>query len=126
MDAISFIAEQRICEAEKKGDFKNIPGHGKPLHLEDDSHIPPELRMAFKIMKNAGYVPPEVEDRKEIQTIVDLLDNTSDEQEKLRQMRKLDVVMKRVASRRGSALAFDEDDPYYQSIVDRISVAKRS
>lgn len=81
--------------------------------------------MAFKILKNAGYVPPEVEDRKEIQTIMDLLDKTGDEQEKLRQIRKLEVVMKRVATRRGSALAFDDDDPYYQSIVERITVAKK-
>lgn len=40
MDAISIIAEQRIREACERGAFDSLPGAGKPLELEDDSHIP--------------------------------------------------------------------------------------
>ena len=57
MDAISIIAEQRIREACERGAFDSLPGAGKPLELEDDSHIPEDLRMAYKLLKNAGYVP---------------------------------------------------------------------
>ena len=71
MDAISIIAEQRIREACERGAFDSLPGAGKPLELEDDSHIPEDLRMAYKLLKNAGYVPEEVLDRKEAQSIVD-------------------------------------------------------
>ena len=86
MDAISIIAEQRIREACERGDFDSLPGAGKPLELEDDSHIPEDLRMAYKLLKNAGYVPEEVLDRKEAQSIVDALEKCGDEQEKIRQM----------------------------------------
>ncbi|WP_415752763.1 DnaJ family domain-containing protein, partial [Paenibacillus forsythiae] len=54
---LSWLAEQRIEEAMRKGEFRNLPGHGKPLELEDMTGVPEELRMSFKIMKNAGLLP---------------------------------------------------------------------
>lgn len=65
-------AERRIQEAQKEGAFDHLPGEGRPLDLEDDSAVPQELRMAYKVLKNAGYLPPELADRKEINTILDL------------------------------------------------------
>ena len=41
------IVEERIRMAQKKGQFKNLAGSGKPLALEDDSHIAEELRLAY-------------------------------------------------------------------------------
>ena len=58
------IVEQRIREAQEKGEFDDLAGHGKPLALEDDRHIPEDLRLAYKILKNAGCLPPEVEEKK--------------------------------------------------------------
>jgi hypothetical protein len=58
---LEFIAEQRIAEAIAKGELDGLPGTGRPLDLEDDALIPEELRLAYRILKNAGYVPPEVE-----------------------------------------------------------------
>ena len=58
---LEFIAEQRIAEAIENGDFDNLPGAGKPLELDDDSLVPEELRLAYRILKNAGFVPPEIE-----------------------------------------------------------------
>lgn len=51
MEFIARIAEQRIRQAEEEGLFDNLPGKGKPLKLEDDSDVPEELRMTFKILK---------------------------------------------------------------------------
>lgn len=48
---IASLAERRIAEAREAGAFDNLPGYGKPLTLEDDSHIPPELRMSYRILK---------------------------------------------------------------------------
>ncbi len=70
---IQFIAEQRIAEAQAQGVFDNLPGTGRPLELEDMSHVPEELRMAYKILSNAGCLPPELEQRKELNRLVDLL-----------------------------------------------------
>jgi hypothetical protein len=54
------LVEQRIQSSIRCGDFDNLPGSGKPLELGDDSLIAPELRMAFRVLKNSGYVPAEV------------------------------------------------------------------
>ncbi|MBI3756430.1 MAG: DUF1992 domain-containing protein [Deltaproteobacteria bacterium] len=67
------IAEERIREAQQAGAFDNLPGKGKPLALEDLSNVPEDLRIAYHIMKNAQVLPPEVELRKEISTLQDLL-----------------------------------------------------
>ena len=58
-DAIALVAEEKIRDAERNGAFENLPGAGKPLRLEDDSHIAPELRMAYTILKNSGHLEPE-------------------------------------------------------------------
>jgi hypothetical protein len=58
---LDFIAEQRIAKAIENGDLDDLPGSGKPLELDDDSLVPEELRLAYRILKNAGFVPPEIE-----------------------------------------------------------------
>ena len=60
------IAEERIAEAIRRGDFDNLPGAGKPLEFDDDLLVPIEIRVANRILKNAGFVPPEVTERTEI------------------------------------------------------------
>ncbi|MBR5882597.1 MAG: DUF1992 domain-containing protein [Mailhella sp.] len=118
-------AERRIAQAQKEGAFEHLPGEGRPLDLEDDSSVPAELRMAFKVLKNAGYVPPEIADRKEIGTILDLLEHCEDGAEKVRQMQKLDVILMRMNSRRERSVALTEHDPYYENVVRRISLLKK-
>ena len=59
------MAEQKIAEAINKGELDNLPGAGSPLLLDDDSDVPLELRMAYRILKNSGFLPPELQDRKE-------------------------------------------------------------
>ncbi len=117
-------AERRIREAQKQGAFDHLPGEGKPLNLEDDSAVPEELRMAYKVLKNSGYLPPELAERKEINTILDLLEHCEEGAEKVRQMQKLDVILLRMKSRRRS-VAIDEHDPYYENVVRRVTVLKK-
>lgn len=59
--ALNELVEQRIREAMRKGELSGLPGEGKPLALDDDAMVPEELRVAHRILKNAGYAPPEVE-----------------------------------------------------------------
>lgn len=66
-------AERHILDAQNKGEFDNLPGHGEPLTLDDDSHVPPELRTGYRLLKNAGCLPPELEHRKEAAMLADLL-----------------------------------------------------
>ena len=46
-------AERHIAEAQAKGEFDNLVGSGEPLILDDDSHVPPELRAGYRLLKNA-------------------------------------------------------------------------
>jgi len=62
MFALEWIAERRIAEAVSQGAFDRLPGAGRPLELDDDALVPEELRIAHRILKNAGFVPREVEE----------------------------------------------------------------
>jgi len=66
MLALELLAEKKIEEAVSRGEFDHLPGAGRPLDLDDDPLIPEELRIAYRILKNAGFVPPEVEALNEI------------------------------------------------------------
>jgi len=57
---LDFLAEQRIAEAVSRGELDDLPGAGRPLDLDDDTLVPEELRVAHRILKNAGVAPPEV------------------------------------------------------------------
>jgi hypothetical protein len=63
------LAERRIEEAIAEGAFDDLPGAGRPLLLDDDRLVPEELRAAYRLLKNAGFVPPEVEARRELVTL---------------------------------------------------------
>jgi hypothetical protein len=61
MFAFELIAERKIEEALARGEFDGLPGEGRPLELDDDALLPEELRMAYRILKNAGFAPQEVQ-----------------------------------------------------------------
>jgi len=86
MGIFSRLAEQKIEEAVRNGELDNLPMAGKKLPVDDLSHIPEDLRMSYRIMKNAGYVPEEVSLRKECLRLHDLLAaaRNDGEQEQLR------------------------------------------
>lgn len=120
------IAEERIREAIEHGEFDDLPGRGKPLKLEDDSHLPADLRLAYKILKNANCLPPELELRREIRTTEQLLSGIEDTQEKYKQMKKLNyLVMKLNMTRRGS-VALEENQYYYEKVVEKVGRKKES
>ncbi|EHG7611031.1 TPA: DUF1992 domain-containing protein [Citrobacter sedlakii] len=85
-------AERHILEAQSKGEFDHLPGRGEPLILDDDSHVPAELRAGYRLLKNAGCLPPELEQRKEAIALLDLLNGIR------------------------------QDDPQYQEVSRRLSL----
>jgi hypothetical protein len=52
---LDFLVEQKLLEAVSRGEFDDLPGAGRPLDLDDDPLVPEELRLAYRILKNAGY-----------------------------------------------------------------------
>jgi hypothetical protein len=125
MDFFARIAENRILEAIEAGLFDNLKGKGQPLNIEDDSFIPPELKMAYKILKNADCLPPELELRKEVVTLQDLVSSMEDEAEKLKQMRRLNFLMMKLnLSRRVSAQLL-EHEIYTPKILEKLETKKK-
>ena len=119
--AIQYIAERRIEESLARGEFDDLPGKGKPLDLEDLSNVPEELRMAYKILKNAGCLSPELQERKDITRMLDLLEACEDEKERVQGMQKLRFLVERSKMRFKRSILLEQDDPYYAQVVERLS-----
>jgi hypothetical protein len=81
-------AERHILDAQQKGEFDNLPGNGEPLLLDDDSQVPVELRAGYRLLKNAGCLPPELEYRKEAVMLIDLLNSVQHEHPDFQQLHR--------------------------------------
>ncbi|MGV3721135.1 MAG: DnaJ family domain-containing protein [Actinomycetota bacterium] len=66
MSWIEIVADRKIRDAQEEGAFDNLPGKGKPLNLDFDPRVPPELRAAYRIMKDAQVLPEWIQLDKEI------------------------------------------------------------
>jgi len=120
MDFFTRLAENRIKEAMEAGEFDDLRGKGQPLDLNDDSHIPPELRMAYKILKNADCLPPELVLRKEVVQLQDLVAAMPDEAEKLKQMRRLNFLIMKLDMMRPVSPQLMEHELYTPKVLERL------
>src|ERR1044071_4084188 len=93
------IAERKIAEALARGELDNLPGEGRPLELDDDALIPEELRAAYRILKNAGFVPPEVQALNDIATLERFVNQQEvDAAARAKAVRKLALLRTRIES----------------------------
>jgi DnaJ-like protein len=118
------IVEERIRRSLKNGEFDNLAGAGKPLEIEDISRIPEDLRLAYKMLKNADCVPPEIEIKKEIHSTEALLENLTDEKQKYKTLKKLNYLILKLNSLRTGAVKFDIPQMYEAQVVDCLSSDK--
>ncbi len=114
------IVEERIRKARQQGQFDDLPGAGMPLHFEDDRHIPEDLRLAYKILKNADCVPPEIELKKQIRHVRQLLAGMPDGEAKHRVVNKLNFMIMKFNAMRNGAVAFEMPQHYAGKIVDKL------
>ncbi len=114
------IVEERIKNAQKKGDFENLPGSGEPLDLDYGSCVAEDLRLAYKILKNADFVPPEIEIKNEIKKTEDLLAGMKDEKEKYRTLKKLNFLILKLNSMRETSVNFDVPQQYTGKIIEHL------
>jgi hypothetical protein len=63
------IVERQIREAMEEGRFDELPYHGEPLPVEDDSAAG-ERALAFRVLRNAGVAPPWIEADKEVRVLL--------------------------------------------------------
>lgn len=121
MDLLDQLAEAHIQKAVDRGSLDDLPGAGQPLPPDEASQVPPELRAGYRLLKNAGYVPPEVNQAREIRELSDLLavaEKGSDQADKARRrLRFLEATL--ATSRHGRGLLRDAhyDSRVYETFV---------
>lgn len=118
MDLIDRLAEQHIQAALERGELDDLPGAGKPLPTEDLAMVPESLRAGYRLLKNAGYLPPELEALREIRDAEDLLARIQDPGERDRQLRRLRLLETRLLEARGHGLSVTVRERYQDRLTE--------
>jgi len=114
------LAEERIQEAIRKGEFDHLPGKGKPLPRDELEWVPEELRMAYRILKNSGHLPEEVLIRREIAEVTQLLAEVEDHSPASRRLRRrLRFLIERLGELGNRPLWLEE--LYYRKLVAKLA-----
>jgi hypothetical protein len=112
------LAEKHIGEAQARGEFEDLPGRGEPLDLGDDALVPEELRTAYRLLKNAGCLPPEVEVHGEIRDIETLLRATGSGDDRSQLLARLQFLLLRAPLGRRGSLRVEAD--YAEKIAEKL------
>lgn len=116
---IDQIAEHYIQEAQERGEFDNLPGAGKPLMLEDESMVPEDLRAGYRLLKNAGYLPPALQLHSEIHEVEQLLAVVQDTSEYNLAERRLRYLRLRLNQCRGDSVDLVAERQYQEKLLQK-------
>jgi len=119
MDILHKIAERRIAEALAAGELDDYAGKGEPVHLDDLDRVPEELRAGYLLLKSGGFLPEEIELRKEVVKLGDLIAACHEDGVREELVHKREHASLRLAlllERRGASTAWSE---YAARIVER-------
>jgi len=119
MGRFNDLVERRIRSAMAEGAFDDLPGQGQPLVLDDDALVPEELRVAHRVLKNAGYVPEALELRREIADIQRVLDRIMDGDSRRRANRRMALLRTRLAACVGER-PVHLDGEYRERVLSRL------
>ncbi len=122
MDLLEQLAEARIRQAQSDGEFDNLAGAGLPLQPEPDELLDPSLRVAYRILKNSGFVPPEVAQRQQIGNIESLLQHISDPAKRKPLIAELFALLTQVDG--SLTLCTGSRAQYYRQLLERLGDSK--
>ena len=114
------LAEEKIREAMERGEFDDLPGAGKPLRLESSGFVPEELRLAYKLLKDGGFLPPELELRKEVITLKELLSTIVDDDERYALAREINGRVLRLNLLRKRSFTLEDRQVYAGKLRDQM------
>ena len=117
------IVEERIRNAQRKGEFDNLEGSGEPLDLLNDQTVAEELRIAYKILKNADCLPPEIELKNEIRQTEELLGAMSETTQKYKAIKKLNFLIMKLNTLRSTAIEFEEPQKYSDKLIEKLEAS---
>ncbi|CAM3470980.1 DUF1992 domain-containing protein [Paracoccus nototheniae] len=90
----SDLAERQILKAQAEGQLDNLKGAGKPLNIEGDGSAD---AIGFRIMADAGVVPREIQLRKAVEAQSLILQETTGEEARKREVIKLNDLQLRLS-----------------------------
>jgi len=115
------IVEERIRKAQQRGLFDNLAGRGKPLPKDViGDTVSEDLRLSYRILKNADCLPPEVEVQREIRRTEDLLAGMADTAERYRTMQKLNFLILKLNTMRNGSPALEVPQHYTERLLERL------
>ncbi|MBT0725631.1 DUF1992 domain-containing protein [Rosenbergiella sp. S61] len=91
------LVERQIQEAQQQGMFDDLPGSGKPLILEDDSQVPENLRMSYRILKMSGFLPEALQLRQDALSLKTLLAQATDADKRSTYHAQLELIKSRLS-----------------------------
>ena len=115
------LVEEKIKIAVRQGAFDDLPGQGKPLLPEDNSAIPAELRAGYRILKNAGFLPPELELGNEIRELEHLLNKVEIDGEQQAIRSRLSLLRARLEARGHQPNLLLRENEYRCRVIEKIA-----
>ena len=66
MDKYERLVDKLIRESMERGEFDDLAGTGEPIDLTENPFVPEDLRTTHRLLRNAGFAPAWIEERKDI------------------------------------------------------------
>jgi len=117
------LVEERIRKAQEEGEFDNLPGAGRPLQLDDDLLVPEELRMVCRVLKNSGYLPPEVEELRQLRQLEAIVAGDALEGERLAARKRMEFLLMKLEQSGLARVAQAAWDQYAEQVAARMAGA---
>lgn len=119
------LAEEKISSAIRRGELDDLPGRGRPLPAEDLGGVPEGLRVAYRLLKNAGCLPPELALRNQIGEVETLLSRVESADEVSRLRRRLCLLKARLAMRGREFDLLAREGEYREKLLRRLACADK-
>ena len=125
MRFIDRMVEQKIAEAIARGELSDLPGEGAPLPLDDAALVPEDLRVAYRVLRNSGFVPAEVAALRDIGDLERYVHALPDGDIRSRGLRKLEMLRARLEASGCCLHVLDRSapgssKPYSEKLLDRL------
>jgi hypothetical protein len=119
MKLLDALVEQRIAAAAARGEFELSPGASAPQDMDEDQFVPEEVRAANRILKNAGFVPPAIEQLRSLRHLQDELRGAGDDAARCCVQAKMLALDMALESLRGEPTVVPRE--YCRRIAERLS-----
>lgn len=114
------LAEEQISAAIRRGELDALEGSGESLAIEDDPLVPEALRVAHRLLGNAGCLPPDLMLRREITELEGLLHSAESSGERCSLQRRLSLLKTRLKAEGRETSLWLQDTEYREKLLQRL------